>query len=523
MIRIAGFSGEIPRTTPRLLPENAAQEAFNTRLERGSLKPIRQPADITTLAAAAQTIYRHLGTWLGWDAIVDAVPGPVAQTRLYITGDGVPKVIVSGTTYDLALPGPTTALTSSIVSGVPDPATQQSVLWTYTFVTGFGEESEPAPLSASLVTDPTRDILLTGFEAGIAGRNITHQRIYRSQTSELGVTTLYLITQRAVGTGDFTDTAGIYPIQEPIPSTDFNPPPAGLTGLTALPNGMMAAFVGRDLYFCEPYQPHAWPEKYILTTDYDIVGLGAFGSNIAVMTEGVPYVVQGTAPDTMTMERLETNLPCVCASGIVDMGYFVAYPSTEGLVTIGSGGAQLVTRNLMTREQWNELDPASFRSGLFEGRYMASYESGSTRKIIAIDLSGDQSFIIRSDIVAQALAYEVGSGSLFILQNDRDVKEWDALGEPVATQVWKSKLFNLAGHTNFGALLIEGVAGVGETVSVEVYADGVLKATVTTLNEPMRLPSGFLALQWELKVTATAEITAISMASCPSELAQGGG
>ncbi|MGL1400235.1 hypothetical protein ACSTI4_24935, partial [Vibrio parahaemolyticus] len=76
----------------------------------------------------------------------------------------------------------------------------------------------------------------------------------------------------------------------------YNPPPAGLRGLTAMPNGMMAAFDGKDLYFCEPYLPHAWPASYTLTTDFPIVGLGAFGTSLVVMTTGNLYLVSGTAP-----------------------------------------------------------------------------------------------------------------------------------------------------------------------------------------------------------------------------------
>ena len=43
-----------------------------------------------------------------------------------------------------------------------------------------------------------------------------------------------------------------------------------------LPNGMMVGFSGNNICFCEPFFPHAWPIRYRLTTNFDIVSLGAF-------------------------------------------------------------------------------------------------------------------------------------------------------------------------------------------------------------------------------------------------------
>ncbi|MCK7581114.1 MAG: hypothetical protein MZV65_39460 [Chromatiales bacterium] len=30
----------------------------------------------------------------------------------------------------------------------------------------------------------------------------------------------------------------------------------------------MAGFPGRDIYFCEPYRPYAWPVEYMQSIDY---------------------------------------------------------------------------------------------------------------------------------------------------------------------------------------------------------------------------------------------------------------
>ena len=117
-----------------------------------------------------------------------------------------------------------------------------------------------------------------------------------------------------------------------MPSLSYNTPPDELEGLIALPNGMMAAYVGKKLYFSVPYQPHAWPEKYVLTVEHEIMGLGAMGTSIVVTTEAHPYLVSGSTPESMVSQKIEQNLACINKRSVVDLGYAIAYASNNGLV-----------------------------------------------------------------------------------------------------------------------------------------------------------------------------------------------
>jgi len=464
---------------------------------------------------------------------------------------------------------------SSLVNGSVSAELSQTILYAYTWVTKFDEESEPSDLSEEMLWDQGLTVTLNGFSPPPTGRGVDRMRIYRSQTSSLGVTELYFIAEREATTAPFIDDS--LDISEPIPSTNYNPPPDGLSGIISLPNGMLAAFEGKRLYFCEPYIPHAWPEAYVLTTDYDIVGLGAFGSSIAIMTKGQPYVATGTAPENMVMERIETNYPCVNARGIVDLGYAIAYPSHSGLVAISNGGAQVVSTSLFTRDQWLELNPASFVAGQFAGRYMASYDYRDIdnirrRGMVIIDTSGSQPFLIRSADYADGMFYEVESGALYILRGDK-IYQWDAQSEPYGEQTWLSKKFVLSSYTNFGAILIDGddiitsaqrvtidlknqkireanralieagasgeIAGLQlaslplagnlltpvddepPAIGVSVIADGREVAYINRMNEVCRLPSGFLARNWEILVRGNVRVQAITLANTPTEIAEG--
>lgn len=580
VLKLLGFAGENPKITPRLLGDSSAQLAYNVRLDDGALTPIRKNRFEYNFPnpplGGYTTIYKNLGgAWMAWADLVYAVPGPVATDRLYVTGDGAPKMIVDGLVYPLALPYPAGALTA-VLGGTPTPgAAGTTRLYVYTWVTSFGEESEPSPVSADVYWTPGQSITLTGFAAPPAGRSITHQRIYRAQTGKTG-TQLYFIAERAATSADFADGVSPEALQEPLPSVSWNAPPANLTGLIALPNGMMAGFSGKELCFCEPYRPHAWPEAYRLTMDYDIVGLGAFMSSIVVTTKGTPYIVNGTAPENMTAERIEQNLPCINPRGIVDLGYAVAYPSHEGLVKVSPSGAGVATTSIFSRDDWLRLNPFNMVADQYNGRYFTTFNYTDVtgieyRGTFIIDLSGEQPFLIRTDTQADAMYHDLPTGQLYMLRGSA-VYEWDALSEAAALLTWKSKLFVLPKPTNFGAILIEAdslltpeqiaaieaeiatltaqnavffaqpsiggeidgtelnaypingdqmnlIPSTGRNVSVNVYADRRLVASVGVLNRMARLPAGFQAAQWEIEVSSDATITQITLAGTGQELA----
>jgi hypothetical protein len=579
-LKLIGFAGESPKIIPRLLGDTASQLAYNVRLDDGGLTPIRKQRFEHQFGSVPvggyKTIYQNAGNWLAWPTDVYAVPGPVADDRLYIAGDGVPKMLVAGVTYPLAMPLTSTPLSVSL-SGTPTPgALGTTRIYVYTWVTAFGEESEPCPASPDVFWTPGQTVTLSGFAPTPTGRNITLQRIYRAQTGKTG-TLLYLIAERGVSTANFVDTVSPELLQEALPSAGWNAPPDDLTGLISLPNGLMAAFSGKQLCFCEPYRPHAWPEAYRLTMDYPIVGLGAFSSSIIVTTTGKPYIVTGTAPESMVSEKIEQDLPCINARGIVDLGYSVVYPSYDGLVQVTSGGASVISTRLFSRDDWLQLNPATMAAERYNGRYITSYDYSDAsgveyRGMLIIDLTGEQAFLIRSNALPSALYFDRPTGNLYLLIND-SIYQWDDPSQPSELLSWKSKPFVLPKPTNFGAILIEAddgldpnqlaaiqaeidrvkaanalifaqpsiggaldgaalnvypvngdqlqpVPSLSRSVTINIYADKKLVASTGTINKMARLPSGFLAQMWEVEVSSDRAITQITLAGTGAELGE---
>lgn len=578
ILRLTNFIGEIPRVISRNLPDTAASSAENVRLDDGGLTPFRKSRLVDSLpvpVSGYKTIVKHDGTWYGWESFVKAVPGPVAQDRLYVTGDGSPKMIVGGVEYELAVPSPTTKLTAAL-SGTVTSENGSTRLYVYTYVTDFGEESEPCPISDGIYWKPGQTVTLSGFQGAPAGRNITKQRIYRSQTSFTG-TQLYFIAERNVSSADFTDNIDQNLIAEPLPSLEWNKPVDTLKGIVSMPNGMMAAFSGKDVYFCEPYRPHAWPEAYMMTVDYDVVALGVIGATLVVMTTGNPYTISGGSPGNMYMEKLELNLPCLSAYGVQDLGYSVVYPSHDGLVSVSTGGARVLTEQTVTRNQWRQYNPSFMFSGQYDGKYFASYNyydqllkrerTGS----FVIDTTQSQPFLYRTSLRPTAYHYDIEDGRLYYAELDGGIYEWDSPLEVRSLYEWKSKEFFVPKPTNFGSIMIEtsrnlsdeeialleqaiidattlnegkittGLLGstlnaeainvmpvnadsmveipeINQTVQVNIYADDVLVASVDSINEIARLPAGFLARKWQVEISGDTPIDAVTMSNTAFEL-----
>lgn len=111
-VKLLKFLGEAPKISSELLPDGAAQVAYNTKLYSGDLLPYRVPlvVDNAERIGEIKTIYalRNPDTdalvWLSWLDDVDIVTATStedAEQRFYYTGDGVPKV----SNYDLATTG----------------------------------------------------------------------------------------------------------------------------------------------------------------------------------------------------------------------------------------------------------------------------------------------------------------------------------------------------------------------------------------------------------------------------------
>lgn len=595
-INLAGFSGVYPRTGPTNLAPNQAQVAKNVKLMSGELRPWREP--VLTYAPAntnVKTIYKFKGPdaynpiWLTWNTDVDVVAGPVADTtdyRLYYTGDGAPKktnwLMATGNMigsapypnnyYELGVPAPTAPPAISASGGNAPTETRAYV---YTYVTLFGsvyEESAPSPAATVTCNTAGSSVVVTGFMTPPTGNyNFHYIRIYRSVTGS-NTASYQLVTQIPISQTTYTDSLSVTELGTVLPSLYYTPPPSGLKGLVAMPNGILAGFVGNQIWFCEPYLPHAWPSTYMLTTEFPIVGLGVFGNTLFVGTTKNPYLVTGTFPGSMAQEKLSLLQPCISKKSITSDQFGLMYASPNGLVAVGTGNQDVITTGLFTRDEWSVLAPETMIGAIYNNMYIGFYKTNGKTKTIVIQRS-DNPPLVDLDADASAVFIEHSTGAVYILSElDNKIYELDADTVNNKLYEWKSKKFIMPHPLNFGAMKVQAnfeymnsdeaynaaraaiiaenqtafagdikgslnkvpvdtfdvngsllqyvpTAAENRYVNVIVYADGVpVFNTKITSQEPVRMPAGFKAYVWEVFFSGNVPVRELHMASTMTEL-----
>lgn len=538
LIALKGFGGRAPRVDPTLLPPTAAQVATGTKMWRGTLGPFRDHVSVVTPSrpGVLKSIYRFGRTapesqyWFHWNDDVNCVRGPVAgdtAERTYFTGDGVPKVTDvalaltgGGTIYPinsrpLGVPQPSNAIFAQ-PPGVPAGGsdTPESRVYLYTYVSSNGEEGKPSPASNMVQAKVGDTIALVGMSgAPSGGYDIVSKRIYRAAVGNSS-SGYQFVAEIPVGTTSYNDSKLTTELGETLSSTYYDAPDAAMIGLIALPNACMAGFVKNEVCFSEPGLPHAWPKKYRLTAEHDIVALGHFGNTVVVLTEGNPYLTDGIDPASMSMRMMEIQQACVSKRSVVSVGEMVLYASPDGLVSVGPNGVELVTKELFTRDDWQAFVPSSIHAYFHEGRYIAFYDTGTVLRGFVIDIGNRQFYDL--GFYATAGFNDLRNDALYLLVNGQ-IRRWDASDTTLLAYTWRSKKFVLPRETNFAAALVR--ANSYANLTAKFYADGVLKHTQTVTNGlPFRLPAGFLAKQWEIELTGTDEVAEVMMANSIAEL-----
>ena len=392
-----------------------------------------------------------------------------------------------------------------------DTISKETRVYAYTWVSivdAWERESAPSPPSESVDVYPKQGVEIN-LPSGPSEAQVTHWRLYRS----VGGTYLF-VGEAGVGTSSIIDAVEAAGLGEEMPSLTWMPPPDELRGLINLPNGMMAGFTGRDLHFCDPYHPHAWPENYQQTIDYPVVGLGRMDTTLAVLTTGVPYIIQGSHPDSLVAVKSDLEQSCVSKRSIVSMNGSVFYASPDGLMRLSTSGSELVTAPLMTQAQWQALNPEQIHAYSHDGRYLAFY--GDRPGGFVFDTREGQLYFHTIEQVAASYA-DLQTDTLYAVVGT----SLNAWGQGDSwTGVWRSKRFTFPQITGFSCVQVEAEEYPPERpVVCHVFADGEKILTHTVRDRaPFRLPA-IQAREWEFEISVTAEIFNFAVAQSMSEIA----
>ncbi|MDP2346712.1 MAG: hypothetical protein Q8N34_03190 [Gammaproteobacteria bacterium] len=475
------------------------------------------------------------GYWFHWTGVVDAVRGPVrgdTSERTYFTGDGVPKVTdnsiaLSGGTdypensYTLGIPVPGVTIGIAVTGDADEGATEADTItraYVITYVSAWGEEGPPSAVSPRVDLLPGQSVSLSALgTAPIGNYNITHKRIYRTATGA-GTTQFYFVAEIAISTTTYSDTIEDAVVGEELPSETWYAPPTDMHSIGVLDNGIGFGASKNEVYVSEPYLLHAWNPLNAQPSNHPIVGCGKYGNTIVALTTANPLIVTGVDPSSMTSSELAINQGCVSKRSIVNAPFGVLYASPDGLVLVGPGSpGTIVTKNFLTRDQWQALNPHSIMGVLYNGMYMGFYDTGEEDGAGAfiLDPENPASGFLYLDIVATAAYADPLSDSLYLCI-DGKIVTWDT-GNPLE-YTWRSKRFVYGRPVNYVAARIMAEDYVD--LKFKSYVNGVLTQTKTVINgNVFRLPYT-VGREFEYELSGTSTVVMLEIAETGDELVQ---
>jgi len=384
--------------------------------------------------------------------------------------------------YPMAVPTPHAALSASLGGG--GTGDDRVVNYVWTIVTSWYEEGLPSPASDNITGKSGQTVNLSamtlawqageGYEegdfvfgvgdeggtylykcitAGTSGaseptwndtvdgdttdntvtwrcykNNLLEKRIYRRATGDQFGQYEYLDAIAASAT-TYTDTTADDDLNadDTLPSEDWDPPLDTLQGLVYVGHGILAGFVGKDIYFSEPYRPWTFPIKYSLSVPDTIVGLAPVGGDsLAVLTANKPVIYTGVDPSAMTPTHFPESAPCVSKRGSAFYRGGVVYPSNDGLVACDGAQTGLLTRDSYDAKTWPDVHPETMHGYIHDGHYFGFYSSGGEEGAIIVNLITKE--VTTLGMYTDAAFRDVSTDTLYFVKDVEGTKyayEWE--------------------------------------------------------------------------------------------------
>jgi len=590
-LKVTAFGGMIPAQGDTLLPEQNAALAQNTFLDSGEVYGIRQTKPVHTMVNPGwKYVFRvplgppdkdHMSNSYWWefaDPDTNVLKSQLTNDsfhRYYFCSptqspgyNTQARITAGNPSYTLGIPAPISAPTVSVIGG---SGSTYARAYAYTWVSAYGEEGPPSPstLTTGFINGTWNVVIPAAPGSATTNRNLTNINIYRTVTNASGGSTYYFVAQVALGTASYNDVlTDVTVTGNPIlPSQTWYPPPTDMIGFVSLPNGMMAGWRlnANEVWFCEPYRPHAWPSAYTIGVDANVVGLGVVGQTLVILTQGFPYSATGINPSNMALSKIATFEPCMSRGGIVSTATGVFYPSPNGICLAAYGMVQNASLPLATKDRYNDyLIPASLRSAklaasyytfgssLYGGFYPGAFNNnafsmanttGATQGAL-INL-GDPRVAwteLQQSVNVDNVLTDFWSGEIFLIQNG--VVGWLDMTSAGITgsYLWRSKEFQMTEKSNLKAMKISfdstindptfvhntvrntnnpQILGAGQYGLIRFYGDGNLMMTreIWTDNEIMLLPAGYKADFVQFEIEARVRVQSLQVATSVKALA----
>lgn len=544
-----------PRVHRSLLQGNEAVWAENVNLWHGTLEAYRTPLLIDPRGAPHRTLFQTDAGWIvlpGVNAVVGGFPGCArvvavgADFRTPMWAEPAEAVVGVWTRLGLPVPMPPLAVPSA-PPGWMGPNDQRSEYRAYavTYVDRYGNEGPPSLPSARFGVDEGASVDVQWVSVAVGGWDVRAVRLYRLTASDAGAEQIalprmedfHLVGEFPAAVTRFVDSLGNLDLGEPLTTMVFAPPPEDLAHLVAEPNGtQLAGASGRDLWFCEPHEFHAWPDRYRLRLDDTVVALAWTDAGLFVATDGHPYWIASSANEAGEREvfRMPESLPCVSGRSMVVLPSGGAmYASRGGLILLQGRQCQRVSHAYWGDDDFASLRPETMIAAVHDGLWFGfTTNSGWMLDLTDPAYPGRQLGLIALSMRPTALHRSREGGFYMALPNG--VGEWNA-GSTFLSFRYRTRNAVIAGHMNWAAAKVVWDAHPfrGDWQEAQpptwfrLWADDrlIFERELRHAN-PFRLPHLSRHLGYEVEVErdeagARGALSLIRIASSVAELAEG--
>jgi hypothetical protein len=307
------------------------------------------------------------------------------------------------------------------VATVPDPGEVDNIRYTVFFqswVDSYGYES-----GASLPSNEVEyiDGSQVTIGADTAPAYAVKRRIWKVVSGTQSESIQFVAEQNAVNSRFPTYTFALLDENAGEVLPMYVGMPTDLNWMTRVPGNFFAGFKRsniREVRFSEVGVPVSWPDAYAYSVHDDIVGLGVTLNSVFVVTTGMPWVLTGTAPESMTAAILASPQGCVAARSICVMEGAVFYVSADGICMLqdGSAGVNVITAKLFSKRDWQALHPETAFMTAYDGALHLWFGATGSRTGYVINLTDGQAAVVTHDEVAKAACVDAETDSLYFVR-----------------------------------------------------------------------------------------------------------
>ena len=206
--------------------------------------------------------------------------------------------------------------------------------------------------------------------------------------------------------------------------TEVTAIPKDLHNMVHVPGNFYVGFSpssSKTVMFSEVNIPYSWPIDYRYDIRDNIVGIAVTSNSVFVLTDGYPWVISGTSPESMVASVLAGPAACVSKRSICTYRNSVFYASHQGVCTIFNDAdsgtvVQNLTDKFFTKEQWQALNPSTCLMRQYDGALHCFFKTANGPVGLTIDLTESECSITTHSEEATSVCVDDETDTLYFVR-----------------------------------------------------------------------------------------------------------